>query len=100
MKNASAIKNASSKKLKKKLTPKQLIIKLAELISKDAAEANLPKAKQKRIVDQLGLVLEEVDAYLPDAYATVCWCVYDGSGACITPTNCGLLRGTNDGPCP
>jgi hypothetical protein len=90
------MKNGSPKK---KLTPKQLILRLCRLIAKDAKKAKLPVVKEKRIIDQLGLVLEEVDAYV-GARPPVCWCVYDGSGACITTSNCTLLHGTCKGPCP
>lgn len=92
MKKAPMMNKNLSKNKKKKLTSKQLIIALGKLIAKDAEKAKLPAAKEKKIVAQLGKVLEQVDAYL--VAVPECFCVYDGSAAWMSTANCRLLGGT------
>jgi hypothetical protein len=98
MKNARAIKNAHSKKPRKRLPYKELIVTLAKLIAKDAAKAELSEKLQKQIVKELGKVLQQVDAKLP-FISLKCWCTYDGAASCILKANCLLLGGHCAGNC-
>ena|SRR6266700_3950733 len=98
MKNARAIKNAHSKKPRKKLPYKELIVGLAKLIAKDAAKAELSQKVQKQIVRELGKILEQVDAH-PPFVSLKCYCTYDGAASCILKANCLLLGGRCTGAC-
>ncbi len=102
MNKAATMNKAPSKKKKKPLTPVELIVKLGTFIAKDAPKAKLSPRLQKKIIRELGRVLQEIDTNVPkkDLVGGLCWCKYNGSARCYTPTNCAGLHGTCSGPCP
>ena len=101
MNKAATMNKAPTKEKKKKLTSKELIVKLAQLVAKDAPKAKLIPRLEKKIIRELGRILEEVDTHVPkkDIMTGMCRCQYDGSTRCITVSNCGILVGTCLGPC-
>jgi hypothetical protein len=101
MKMGTMTNKAPAKKNKKKLTAKQLIVKLATYIAKDAPKAKLGPRLEKRIVRELGRVLQQVDTHIPkkDIVGGNCWCRYDGTTRCISVSNCDGLPGRCTGVC-
>ncbi len=101
MNKAATMNKAPTNKKKKKLTSKQVIVKLATFIAKDAPKAKLGPRLEKKIIRELGRVLEEVDTHLPekDIMNGMCLCHYDGFTRCITISNCDGIPGTCQGPC-
>jgi hypothetical protein len=101
MKMGTMTNKAPTKKPKKKPTSKEVIVKLAKFIAKDAPKAKLGPNLEKRIIRELGRVLEQVDTHLPkkDIMEGMCRCHYDGFTRCITISNCDGIPGTCIGPC-
>jgi len=101
MNKAATMNKAPAKKKMKKLTSKELIVKLATFVAKDAPKAILSARLEKKIIRELGRVLQEIDTHLPKkdlGGGALCWCIFDGSARCLTTSNCTLI-GTCSGPC-
>jgi hypothetical protein len=101
MNKAATMNKAPTNKKKKKLTSKELIVKLAQLVAKDAPKAVLGPRLEKKIIRELGRVLQEVDTHLPkkDIMTGMCWCHFNAIPRCLTVGNCNFLLGTCTGPC-